>query len=448
MASNSFRKESTENQSNRSMGLDEFSEDEEKEELRGEESLEGSTLEEGRKWSVEWLWAAFFMVLCPAILISLHTICTGDICSLAVPTLSLNPRDYIHPEAVAMLLTFVFVVRALEFLCLGKEVQGYRMNGFQSLVLVLGLVPVLHYHGVSLSWVTSKYFQLMCAAILLSYLQALLSLLLSHVWPSLPKHFSVKGNTCNPLVNLFHGRELNPVLCGVDMKLQTFRCSMIGLALLNTLLVTEATLAKGLNPTVVIAATFQVLYAMDAMFYEECYFYSHDSLYSGYGWSLISSYLTFPFLPTLVTKYLVFTWPHLDWSLLCGIAAINLLGYYIYRSSENQRCQLARDPNHPSLATLKTLETIKGRRLIVSGWWGLVRHPNYLGELLVQWSWVLPAAQSLGTSHLVPYYLPIVTTLMLMLRSVQINKRNSKKFGSAWTEYTGRVKSNIVPMVF
>ena len=38
----------------------------------------------------------------------------------------------------------------------------------------------------------------------------------------------------------------------------------------------------------------------------------------------------------------------------------------------------------PSLAHLTTLEGPKGRRLIVSGWWGLVRHPNYLGELLVQ----------------------------------------------------------------
>ena len=45
-----------------------------------------------------------------------------------------------------------------------------------------------------------------------------------------------------------------------------------------------------------------------------------------------------------------------------------------------------------------------------------VRHPNYLGELLVQWSWVLPAAPTLGLAQLVPYYLPVVTTLMLVLR--------------------------------
>jgi len=41
------------------------------------------------------------------------------------------------------------------------------------------------------------------------------------------------------------------------------------------------------------------------------------------------------------------------------------------------------------------LETTGGRKLLVSGWWGLVRHPNYLGEILIQWSWVLPAGKLL-----------------------------------------------------
>jgi len=437
---------------NRSGRLDEFSEDEEKEETAPAGETQSTNEEKteaasgGGQWNVEWLWAIFFMLLCPAILVSLHTICTGHVCNLAVPRLSIDPRDYIDYEAIGMVLSFVLILRLLEFFCIGKEVQGYRMNGFQSLLLVLALVPTLAYHGVNLGKITAKYFHLMCATILLSYCQAILSLALSH--GADPVSLSAKGNTGNPLVNLFHGRQLNPTLLGANLKLQTFRCSMIGLALLNTLLVTEASMATEVNPTVVIAATYQILYAMDAMYYEECYFYSHDSLYSGYGWSLISSYLTFPFLPTLVTRYLVGVSPSLPWTALAAITAMNLLGYYIYRSSENQRCQLAKDPSHPSLAHLQTLETIKGRRLIVSGWWGLVRHPNYLGELLVQWSWVLPAAPTLGLAQLVPYYLPVVTTLMLVLRCLQINKRNGKKFGDAWSEYTGRVKANIIPCVF
>ena len=43
------------------------------------------------------------------------------------------------------------------------------------------------------------------------------------------------------------------------------------------------------------------------------------------------------------------------------------------------------------IADLETLPTAGGRKLLISGWWGMVRHPNYLGEILIQWSWVLPA---------------------------------------------------------
>ena len=106
---------------------------------------------------------------------------------------------------------------------------------------------------------------------------------------------------------------------------------------------------------------------------------------------MISSYLTFPFLPTLITRYMIYHSPHVEWYYLALIGCLNLLGYIIYRSSENQRCELAKNPNNPNLTHLETFETIANRKLIVSGWWGMVRHPNYLGELLIQWSWVLPA---------------------------------------------------------
>ena len=43
------------------------------------------------------------------------------------------------------------------------------------------------------------------------------------------------------------------------------------------------------------------------------------------------------------------------------------------------------------ITELESLPTAGGRKLLISGWWGMVRHPNYLGEILIQWSWVLPA---------------------------------------------------------
>ena len=108
-------------------------------------------------------------------------------------------------------------------------------------------------------------------------------------------------------MDYFNGRELNPKLWKFDFKLIMFRFSMIALALLNVVMVADNIVKNNgnANPAVVLASAFQVLYALDAMFFEEYYFNSHDAMNSGYGWSLISSYTTFPFLPTLITKYLI-----------------------------------------------------------------------------------------------------------------------------------------------
>jgi lamin-B receptor len=36
---------------------------------------------------------------------------------------------------------------------------------------------------------------------------------------------------------------------------------------------------------------------------------------------------------------------------------------------------------------LKTIPTSRGKKIIVSGWWGWIRHPNYLGDIIMHWSW-------------------------------------------------------------
>ena len=62
--------------------------------------------------------------------------------------------------------------------------------------------------------------------------------------------------------------------------------SMISVALLNVLMVTDSvvrTVSGGgqVAPALILASAFQLLYAMDALFFEEYYFQSHDSMNSG-----------------------------------------------------------------------------------------------------------------------------------------------------------------------
>lgn len=42
---------------------------------------------------------------------------------------------------------------------------------------------------------------------------------------------------------------------------------------------------------------------------------------------------------------------------------------------------------------LQTIHTSTGKNLLVSGWWGFVRHPNYLGDLIMALAWSLPCGE-------------------------------------------------------
>ena len=147
----------------------------------------------------------------------------------------------------------------------------------------------------------------MASSLVFSLALALLAGILAKLTPGRKSNVNAKGNTGNLIVDFINGREFNPTFLRRDLKLQTFRFSMIGLAILNVTLVINSIVKAGgvANPVVVMASAFQVLYALDAMFFEEYYFFSHDAMNTGFGFSIIASYMTFPFLPTLITQYLI-----------------------------------------------------------------------------------------------------------------------------------------------
>lgn len=407
--------------------------------------------------SFEWLGALFMMALFPFILISLHTLCTASSCKPALPfdKLKKDLKSYWDPQSFMAVLVFGMVLRILSLVPVGSTVrtamgQEVRMNGFLGLLALLAIMPALVYKKVNISFVMDKYFTLMTSSLLVAFLVSVVARLVAKFGAGRKSNVNPKGNTGNPIVDFFNGREFNPHVFGHDMKLQTFRFSMMGLALLNVaMVVNDITKHNGVvNPVVVMASAFQVLYALDAMFFEEYYFFSHDAMNTGFGFSLVSSYHSFPFLPTLITKYLIYKNPTMQWYYLVAIGVMNALGYIIFRASETQRCEFAKDPNSAAMRHLETLPTAGGRKLLISGWWGLVRHPNYLGEILIQWSWVLPAACTAGRVDLLVYYLPIFTTLVLLVRCRQQNARNRKKYGHAWQTYCERVPANLVPKVY
>eukprot|EP00817_Percolomonadidae_sp_ATCC50343_P007506 CAMPEP_0117429102 /NCGR_PEP_ID=MMETSP0758-20121206/8674_1 /TAXON_ID=63605 /ORGANISM="Percolomonas cosmopolitus, Strain AE-1 (ATCC 50343)" /LENGTH=125 /DNA_ID=CAMNT_0005215851 /DNA_START=698 /DNA_END=1072 /DNA_ORIENTATION=- len=117
------------------------------------------------------------------------------------------------------------------------------------------------------------------------------------------------------------------------------------------------------------------------------------------------------------------------------IASCFTLGYIIFRGTNDQKAQFKKNPNKPIWGKKpETIDSPAGRKLLVSGWWGIARKINYLGDILIAIS--MTAAS--GYTFVVPHLYPIYLTLLLIDRARRDNARCQVKHKEAWTEYCNR----------
>jgi protein-S-isoprenylcysteine O-methyltransferase Ste14 len=90
---------------------------------------------------------------------------------------------------------------------------------------------------------------------------------------------------------------------------------------------------------------------------------------------------------------------------------------------------------------LKYLQTKAGSKLITSGWWGVSRHINYLGDWLMALSWCLPC----GFATPIPYFYPIYFGILLLHRERRDDHKCRTKYGEDWEKYCKIVKYRIIP---
>ncbi|XP_064860910.1 delta(14)-sterol reductase TM7SF2-like isoform X2 [Oncorhynchus nerka] len=215
-----------------------------------------------------------------------------------------------------------------------------------------------------------------------------------------PHHAPAQGgNTGNPLYDLFMGRELNPRIGSFDLKyFCELRPSLIGWVVINLgMLMKEVELRDPASLAMILVNSFQLLYVADALWNEEAVLTTMDIVHDGFGFMLAVGDLAWvPFTYGMQAAFLVVHPQSLSPLGATAIVPLNGVGYYIFRKSNSQKnlfrpyasqCGIPGDYCHSN-----------GKRLLVSGWWGLVRHPNYLGDLLMALAWSLPC----GFNHFLP----------------------------------------------
>nr|KAF6269880.1 transmembrane 7 superfamily member 2 [Pipistrellus kuhlii] len=348
------------------------------------------------------LGAAALMLLLPATMFHLLLAArSGPARLLGLPAPPPAPGALWSPAAPLLWLSWLGLQAAFYLLPARKVAEGqelkdksrlrYPINGFQALVLTALLVGLGVCAGLPLGMLTDMLLPLAAVATLAAFLFSLLLYLKALLAPA--SALAPGGNSGNPIYDFFLGRELNPRLGSLDCKyFCELRPGLIGWVLINlALLVQEAELRGSPSLAMWLVNGFQLLYVGDALWHEEAILTTMDITHDGFGFMLAFGDLAWvPFTYSLQAQFLLYHPQPLELPVASVICLINAVGYYIFRGANSQKNTFRKNPSDPRVAGLETISTATGRQLLVSGWWGMVRHPNYLGDLIMALAWSLP----------------------------------------------------------
>ncbi|KAI5614375.1 delta(14)-sterol reductase, partial [Silurus asotus] len=400
--------------------------------------------------------AAGLILLLPLTVLYLLSVCASEDGTVLRWPPPLPPLFHLYDlRAVFIITVWISTHILLYLLPMGKVSEGlvlrdgnrlkYPINGFHALCVTGVLVCVCVCVDVPLALLYELMVPLAVCAMAVAFLLSLG--LYTHSLCAPAHKLALGGNTGHAVYDFFIGRELNPRIGSFDLKyFCELRPGLIGWVVLNVvMLLKEVELRGSPSVSMLLVNAFQLLYVTDALWNEEAVLSTMDIVHDGFGFMLAFGDLVWvPFTYSLQAAFLV-SHPHtLTPFNALSIFLLNGIGYYIFRKSNSEKNQFRRDPTHPSVRHLKTIATATGKQLLVSGWWGFVRHPNYLGDILMALAWSLPC----GFSHILPYFYVMYFSVLLVHREARDERQCRAKYGSAWEAYCSQVPYRIIPYIY
>jgi delta14-sterol reductase len=256
------------------------------------------------------------------------------------------------------------------------------------------------------------------------------------------------------LADLYFGRRDNPqVKIGgaiVDAKMVLYLVGAVQLEL-NVLSFTARHVElhpDHVSAGVILYAGLLSFFVCEYLFFEEVHLYTYDFVAErvGFklGWGCIAFYPYF---------YGVGLWalaerpdPRTPAALLLLYGVLFLSGWVLSRGANLQKYLFKIRPDAHLFGVIAPVAVTDGRRqLLCNAFWGLSRHVNYLGEILM----ALGVALSLGyPAALWPWLYPLYYVALLLPRQADDDRRCALKYGPLWDEYVRRVPYRIVPWLY
>jgi len=321
----------------------------------------------------------------------------------------------------------------------------YKLNGFSSMLISFVALGAGHYYGMlDLIWLHDNQLPLATASIIFS---AVLSVYLYAIAKVGSGMKCTHGDSGHPLYDFFIGHELNPRIGVFDLKVFCeLRPGLIGWSVLNAAMLLRQYQDNGtVDLAMWMVNIFQLVYVVDALWYESAILTTMDVTTDGFGYMLAFGDLAWvPFTYGLQARFLAFNRVPLSYSQIALIIGVGFTGYYIFRSANGQKNLFRSNPNDSAVKHLKTLPTERGTKLLVDGWWGTARHINYFGDWLMAWAWCLTC----GFSSVIPYFYVIYFAGLLIHREMRDELGCRLKYGKDWDKYCKIAKYRIIPYVY
>lgn len=254
---------------------------------------------------------------------------------------------------------------------------------------------------------------------------------------------SVSGNTGNVIYDWFIGRELNPRVGPLDLKMFCeLRPGLLLWCLINISCLHHYYLETGkINNAILFVTLAQGFYVFDGVLNEEGVLTMMDITTDGFGYMLTFGDLALvPFTYTLQARYLTVSPITLTKGYLAFLTGIMALGYYIFHSANKQKS----DFRHGKLPHLESMDTKRGTKLLCDGWWGMSQHMNYFGDWLISLSWCLAT----GFQTPLTYYYSLYFATLLFHRQQRDEHLCKIKYGDDWKRYEEKVPYKIIPYVY
>ncbi|XVF30053.1 hypothetical protein REPUB_Repub16aG0024200 [Reevesia pubescens] len=318
----------------------------------------------------------------------------------------------------------------------------YRCNGLLTLVSLIGLLGLgSKMDLISLTLISDRGLELLSATFIFSFLVA--SALYIVGSRSRSQASSLKPHVTGNLIHDWYlGVQLNPHFLGIDLKFFCLRAGMMGWILINLSNLAKSFQIGTFSLSMILYQFFCLIHVMDFFYNEEQLTFFWDIMVERLGFMLVGGYLVWSaFITTIQGWWLVQNKVELSTPAAIATCIIYLIGVLGYRGSNNQKYQFKKNPKAPIWG--KPPRVIGGK-LLASGYWGIARHYNYLGDFLLSLSFSLAC----GISSPIPYIYPICLVVFFVSRERRDEARCAEKYKEIWAEYCKVVPWRIVPYLY